>query len=158
VFDRHEDEWHLFEMTHIDVAFGLRGSRNPVCYEPAESIARDDEDGQVDFALEELLPKVDKIHGNQVASSGNLHLDANRNEPGAPIYGLALHPIHATALLLSPPSSSDESLVDHRSNSSGAVAVFLLLDVERKPGDDRPDLLEEFVETKAGNEVLGAVK
>lgn len=101
---------------------------------------------------------MEQIDGNEVTPAGDLNLDPNRNIPRATVDCLFLDPIYAAGFPLNPSTGGCEPVVDHRADGACAIAISLLFDQQLEPSYDRADFCEEFIETKAGNEIWGSVE
>lgn len=145
-------------MSGFNVTGGLRKGGNSIRYVAAEFVTGNDENGQVHLPLQQLLPEMKQINGDQIASAGNLNFDANANVPRTTVYCLALDPINATCFLLHPAARILEPLVDHRPDGSGAVGVPLLFNQQLEARHDRADVCEEFIKAESFNEIFGSVE
>lgn len=104
-----------------DVPFRVSDGGTAIGEEDAESVTGYDEDRDVDLAISQRLPEVDEVDDDEVATGGELYLDADA-DTGA-IDGQTFGPVYVAGLLLRPAAGALDAVVDQPPYRSAAVGI-----------------------------------
>jgi hypothetical protein len=94
----------------------------------AELVTGNDDDADVNAPVAECGIQVDHVHDQKVASSRNLHFNADANL--GTVHNLALDPVHVARDFLCPAAEPVELHINELSNGSTSVRILLLFDQE----------------------------
>jgi hypothetical protein len=93
VLDRDQNERHVLKSAHLDIPHGFRKLRHPVRQIQAEFVAGNHQHRQIYSALQELISKMNKVNGDQIAPARNLKLNPDGNIPGPTVDSLLFDPV-----------------------------------------------------------------
>jgi len=139
MIDGYEHEGHVVCPGHFDVALCFRQLGNAIRQEITKFVAGNNQNGQVDHALQEFFPEVNQVYRNDVATARNLNLHADGDVAWPSIDRLLFNPIDSATLLLRPSASSLELRVDQNAKDLGAIRVLAFLNKKLKSSNELPD-------------------
>jgi hypothetical protein len=97
MLDAKQNEGRVFQPRGPGMFFCVGHARGAIGQEPAEFIARDDNETDVDSPISESRMKVNHIHYKQVAPRRHLHFNTDTNP--RTIHNLAFHPVDVSGAI-----------------------------------------------------------
>jgi len=84
-------------------------------------VARNNQDCEVDRALQELIPEVNEVNRDQVTSARDLYFHSDADVSRTPVDRLSFYPIDSARRFFYPSASGLESLIDYFPQCAGAI-------------------------------------
>ena len=123
VFHSHDDERGVLQPRRIDVSLRVAHSRTTVCKKVPKTVARDEEQTNIDSAFTEGLVQMNHVDHDEVAAGRELHL--NSDADFGSIHNFAFRPVQIAGYSLRPAARGHKLGVDHLPYGGSAIAVLL---------------------------------